>query len=43
MDRAGAYPRFSAHGGEALLLALGYQLEFSVEWWRHTPPIWVED
>ncbi|MGQ3102443.1 MAG: amidase family protein [Sphingopyxis solisilvae] len=30
-------------GGEALLLALAYQLENAVEWWRHTPPIWVED
>lgn len=28
-------------GGEALLLALAYQLENSVEWWRHTPPVWV--
>lgn len=28
-------------GGEALLLALAYQLEAAVEWWRHTPPIWV--
>jgi amidase len=28
-------------GGEALLLALAYQLETAVEWWRHTPPIWV--
>jgi amidase len=30
-------------GGEALLLALAYQLEAAVEWWRHTPPIWVGD
>lgn len=30
-------------GGEALLLALAYQLEATVEWWRHTPPIWVGD
>jgi amidase len=28
-------------GGEALLLALAHQLEEAVEWWRHTPPIWV--
>lgn len=28
-------------GGEALLLALAYQLETAVEWWHHTPPIWV--
>jgi amidase len=28
-------------GGEALLLALAYQLEAAVQWWRHTPPIWV--
>lgn len=28
-------------GGEALLLALAYQLEAAVEWWQHTPPIWV--
>jgi amidase len=28
-------------GGEALLLALAHQLEKRVEWWRHTPPIWV--
>jgi len=28
-------------GGEALLLALAYQLENAVAWWRHTPPIWV--
>jgi amidase len=28
-------------GGEALLLALAYQLEAAVEWWRRTPPIWV--
>jgi amidase len=28
-------------GGEALLLALAYQLESAVEWWRHKPPIWV--
>lgn len=30
-------------GGEALLLALAFQLESAVEWWRHTPPIWVGD
>lgn len=30
-------------GGEALLLALAYQLENAVEWWRYTPPIWVGD
>jgi len=30
-------------GGEALLLALAYQVEAAVEWWRHTPPIWVGD
>ncbi|MGE3747499.1 MAG: amidase family protein, partial [Sphingomonadaceae bacterium] len=30
-------------GGEALLLALAYQLEAALEWWRHTPPIWVGD
>jgi amidase len=30
-------------GGEALLLALAYQLENAVEWWRHTPPIWLGD
>lgn len=30
-------------GGEAMLLALAYQLEASVEWWRRTPPIWVGD
>jgi amidase len=30
-------------GGEALLLALAYQLEAAVEWWRRTPPIWVGD
>jgi amidase len=28
-------------GGEALLLALAYQLETAIEWWRHTPPIWA--
>lgn len=28
-------------GGEALLLALAYQLEEVVQWWRHTPPVWV--
>ncbi|MGN6268525.1 MAG: amidase family protein [Sphingomonas sp.] len=28
-------------GGEALLLALAYQLEAAVQWWRHIPPIWV--
>lgn len=28
-------------GGEALLLALAYQLEAAVEWERRTPPIWV--
>jgi amidase len=30
-------------GGEALLLAVAYQLEAAIEWWRHTPPIWVGD
>jgi amidase len=30
-------------GGEALLLALAYQLETAREWWRHKPPIWVGD
>lgn len=30
-------------GGEDTLLALAYQLEAAVEWWRHTPPIWVGD
>lgn len=30
-------------GGEALLLALAYQVEAAVEWWRHAPPIWVGD
>lgn len=30
-------------GGEALLLALAYQLEADVEWARRTPPIWVGD
>lgn len=30
-------------GGEALLLALAYQLETAIEWWRRTPPIWVGD
>jgi len=28
-------------GGEALLLALAYQLEAAMQWWRRTPPIWV--
>ncbi len=28
-------------GGEGLLLALAYQLENAVEWWRHKPPIWI--
>jgi amidase len=28
-------------GGEALLLALAYQLEAALEWHRHVPPIWV--
>lgn len=28
-------------GGEALLLALAYQLEHALEWWRHQPPVWV--
>lgn len=28
-------------GGEALLLALAFQIEAVVEWWRRTPPIWV--
>jgi amidase len=30
-------------GGEALLLALAYQLEAAIEWQRHVPPIWVGD
>jgi len=30
-------------GGEALLLALAYQLEAAAEWWRYTPPVWVGD
>jgi amidase len=30
-------------GGEALLLALAYQLENTIEWWRHKPPVWVGD
>ena len=30
-------------GGEALLLALAYQLEAALEWQRHMPPIWVGD
>jgi len=30
-------------GGEALLLALAYQLEAAREWQRHIPPIWVGD
>lgn len=30
-------------GGEALLLALAYQIERAVEWHRHVPPIWVGD
>ncbi|ATE63605.1 amidase family protein [Rhizorhabdus dicambivorans] len=30
-------------GGEALLLALAYQLEDALCWWRHTPPIWLGD
>ncbi|MBY8824948.1 amidase [Sphingomonas colocasiae] len=30
-------------GGEALLLALGLQLEAAVEWHRRTPPIWTGD
>jgi amidase len=30
-------------GGEALLLALAYQVEAAVNWWRHTPPLWVGD
>lgn len=30
-------------GGEPLLLALAYQLEAAIEWWRRTPPIWVGD
>ena len=34
--------QFATHpGGEALLLAFAYQLEAALEWWRHTPPIWV--
>jgi len=28
-------------GGEALLLALAYQLEAAVEWHRRVPPVWV--
>jgi len=28
-------------GGEVLLLALAYQLEAVVQWWHHTPPVWV--
>ena len=36
--------QFAAHpGGEALLLALAYQLETAVPWWRYTPPLWVAD
>ncbi|WP_167531056.1 amidase [Paraburkholderia agricolaris] len=36
--------QFATHpGGEAVLLALAYQLEGATEWWRHTPPIWVGD
>ena len=27
-------------GGEALLLALAYQLEAAVQWWRQKPPLW---
>lgn len=27
-------------GGEALLLALAYQIEAAIEWGRRTPPIW---
>lgn len=30
-------------GGEALLLGLASQLECALEWWRHTPPVWVGD
>jgi amidase len=30
-------------GGEAVLLALAYQLEAELEWWRHKPPYWVGD
>lgn len=30
-------------GGEALLLALAYQLEAAVEWQRHIPPVWAGD
>ncbi|WP_411341635.1 amidase family protein [Sphingopyxis sp. J-6] len=30
-------------GGEALLLALAYQLEAAIEWQRHVPPVWVGD
>ena len=36
--------QFAAHpGGEALLLALAYQLEAAVPWWRYTPSLWVAD
>ncbi|SBV34271.1 Aspartyl-tRNA(Asn) amidotransferase subunit A/Glutamyl-tRNA(Gln) amidotransferase subunit A [uncultured Sphingopyxis sp.] len=30
-------------GGEALLLALAYQLEAALQWQRHIPPIWAGD
>ena len=30
-------------GGEALLLALAYQIEAAVEWRRYRPRIWVAD
>jgi amidase len=30
-------------GDEALLLALAFQLEAEMEWWRHKPPVWVGD
>lgn len=30
-------------GGEPLLLALAYQLEAALEWWRHKPPVWVAE
>ncbi|HEY0595765.1 amidase [Sphingopyxis sp.] len=30
-------------GGEALLLALAYQLEAELQWQQHIPPIWIGD